>query len=172
MSTLAGRSMTRRMIGAAILDVPAYEEVEHDTTATGQAAGVVALAAVARGIGSVGHGSATVIGALVAAFVGWLVWSGLTYLIGTRLFEGKATWGEVLRTLGFAQAPGILLVVAFIPILGALLRVVVAVWLLVAGFVALRQALDLSNGKTLLTVFVGWLAIAIPMLLLRLGMGA
>ena len=171
MSTLAGRSMTQRMIGAATLDVPTFEEVEHDTTATGQAAGVVALAAVARGIGSVGHGSATVIGALVAAFVGWLVWSGITYLIGTRLFEGKATWGEVLRTLGFAQAPGILLVVAFVPILGAVLGLIVALWLLVAGFVALRQALDLSNGKTVLTVVVGWLAVAIPMWLLHLGTG-
>ena len=32
----------QRMIGAARLDVPTYEEVEHDQRATGQAAGVVA----------------------------------------------------------------------------------------------------------------------------------
>lgn len=172
MSTVAGRSMTRRMIGAATLDVPTYEEVEHDTTATGQAAGVVALAAVARGIGSVGHGSASIVGALVAAFLGWLVWSGITYLIGTRLFDGKATWGELLRTLGFAQAPGLLMVVGFLPILGWLVEVAVAVWLLIAGIVALRQALDVSTGKAVLTAVIGWLAVAIPMGLLHLAMRA
>ena len=35
------RSMTDRMIGAALLDVQTYEEVEHDSDATVQAAGVV-----------------------------------------------------------------------------------------------------------------------------------
>lgn len=40
--TARDTSLTRRMMGAAFLDIDTYEEVEHDETATVQAAGVVA----------------------------------------------------------------------------------------------------------------------------------
>lgn len=166
MSTSPGRSMTARMRGAALLDVPTYEDVEHDTTATGQAAGVVGLVAVASAIGSIGHGGFAVAFGVVWAFIGWLLWSGVTYFIGTSLFAGKATWGEVLRTVGFAQAPGLLLLFGFLPILGGLVRLVVFVWLLVAVVVALRQALDISTGKAIATGFIGWLVMVIPFALL------
>ena len=43
-------SLTERMIGAAKLDVAIYEEVEADTTATGQALLVVVLSSVAAGL--------------------------------------------------------------------------------------------------------------------------
>jgi len=47
-------SFTRRMIGAAKLDVHTYEEVAADTTALPQAVGVVILSIVATGIGASG----------------------------------------------------------------------------------------------------------------------
>lgn len=169
-------SMTQRMIGAALLSVDTYEEVEHDQTATGQAAGVVALAAVARAIGAIGDGSGVMIGGLVAAIVGWLIWSGVTYLIGDKLLGGEATWGEVLRAVGFAHSPGLLAVFGFIPLLGGLVALAVAAWLLIAGFIGLRQALDLGNLATLVTVVVGWIAmmavIMVPMMMFGAMFGA
>jgi hypothetical protein len=171
MSTMAGRSMIERMKGAALLDVPTFEEVEHDTTATGQAAGVVGLVAVASAIGAIGHGGLAIGFGIVWAFVGWLIWSGLCYFIGTNLFEGQATWGEVLRTVGFAQAPGVLNIVGFIPLLGGLVRLAVFFWLLAAVVVALRQALDISTGKAVVTGVIGWLVMVVPMMLLG-AMGA
>jgi hypothetical protein len=36
-----------------------------------------------------------------------------------------------------------------------------------AGIVAIRQALDFSTGKAVLTAILGWLTLAIPMMLLR-----
>ena len=164
------RSMTDRMMGAAMLDVNTYEEVEHDTTATNQAAGVVGIVAVASAIGAAGGGIGAIIGGVIAAFLGWLLWAGITYLIGDKLFGGTATWGELLRTLGFAQAPGVLYVLGIIPLLGWLVRLVVGIWILVAGIIAIRQALDFSTGKAVLTAILGWLALIIPMLILT-GMG-
>lgn len=148
---------TERMIGAATLSVPTYEEVEHDRTATGQAAGVVALVAIATAIGSVGSGSAGVIGGLLSAFVGWFVWAAVTLFIGTRVFAGTADMGEMLRTLGFAQAPGVLKVLAIVPILGWIAWIVAGIWMLVCGVVAVRQALDFTTGKAIGTVLLGWL---------------
>ena len=116
--------MVQRILGVLRLDVSTFEQIEHDTTATGQAAGVVAVAAVCQAIGR--SISASVYGGgvgagflvtLVAAFIGWVVWSALTYWIGTSLFDGKADLGEMLRVIGFAQAP---LVLAIIPCFGRL----------------------------------------------------
>lgn len=164
--TTVPRSMSDRMLGAARLEAEVYQEVEADTTATGQAAGVVAIVALAQAVGSLGQGLGAVIGGLLAAFLGWLVWAGVTYLIGDKLLGGTATWGELLRTLGFAQTPGVLAVFGFIPLLGGLVRFAVAIWVLVAGIVALREALDVGTGKAILTAVLGWLAIAIPMAML------
>ena len=98
METLKARSMIDRMKGAAMLDVHTYEEVEADATATGQAAGVVLLVAAAQAIGASGYGGRGIIGGAVAALIGWLLWAGITYVIGDKLFGGTATWGELLRT--------------------------------------------------------------------------
>lgn len=165
-TALPRRSMIDRMKGAAMLHVGTYEEVEADSTATAQAAGVVALVAVAQAIGSAGHGGGGIIGGAIAALLGWLVWSGVTYLIGDKLLGGTATWGELLRTIGFAQTPGLLAVLGFVPLVGRLVAVVVAIWMLVAGIIAIRQALDFGTGKAILTATLGWLAIAIPRVLL------
>ena len=159
--SLPQRSIIDRMRGAAMLDVATYEEVEHDRGATGQAFIVVVLAAVCAGIGSLGGGGAGFLGGLVSAIIGWLAWSSITMLVGTRLFGGTADWGELLRTLGFAQAPGVLAILGIIPLLGGLVRLVVMVWLLVAGIVAIRQALDIDTGKAILTALVGWLAMVV-----------
>lgn len=161
METVRHRSLTERMMGAAKLDVNVYEEVEHDSSATGQAAIVVAIVAVCAAIGAAGGGLGAIISALIGAFVGWLVWAGVTYLIGDKVFGGTATWGELLRTLGFAQSPGVLYILAFIPLLGWIVRLVVWAWMLVAGVIAIRQALDFDTGKAVLTALLGWLALVI-----------
>ncbi len=161
MEVAQSRSLVGRMIAAAKLDVQLYEEVEADADATSQAALVVGVVAVASAIGGAGGGAAGFFGGLVAALVGWLLWSGVTYLIGDKLLGGTATWGELLRTIGFAQSPGVLYVLAIVPGFGGLVRLAVLVWLLVAGIIAIRQALDFSTGKAVLTALLGWLVMAL-----------
>ena len=163
---MAQGDLVQRMLGAATLKIDTFEEVEADESATMQAAAVVSMVAVASAIGAVGDGGGSIIFAPVAQIIGWLVWAGVTYLIGDKLFGGTATWGELLRTLGFAQTPGLLLLFAVIPLLGGLIRLIVPIWMLVAGIIAIRQALDFSTGKAVLTAVIGWLALLIPAMLL------
>ena len=158
MTEYARRSIVDRMRGAALLDVATYEEVEHDNEATGQAAVVVVIVAVCSAIGAVWRGGPSIIMAPVTAILGWLLWSAITYVIGDRLLGGTATWGELLRTIGFAQSAGVLMIFGIVPLLGGLVRIIVGLWLLAAGIVAIRQALDFSTGKAIITAFLGWLA--------------
>ncbi len=152
--------MFQRMIRAASLDVSLYEEVEHDTSATMQALQVVILISVLEGIGE-GVGTRRLGGLLLgilSSLGGWALWSFITYWIGTRMFAGTATYGELLRTIGFAYSPRALLLFSFLPFLGGLLVIVVFVWTLISGVVAVRQALDVSTDKAVFTCILGWLA--------------
>ena len=152
------RSLMERMKGAALLNIGVYEEVEHDPDATGQAAIVVGIVAVCAAIGGAREGAGGIIGLLLAAYIGWLLWAGVTYVVGDKLLGGTATWGELLRTTGFAQSPGVLLLLGFIPLLGWIVRFVVWIWLLLTVFIGVRQALDVGSGRALAAVVIGWFA--------------
>lgn len=171
-------SFTERMVGAARLNAATYEEVEADTTATGQAAGVVLLASLAGGIGSVSLQAfrpGTFFVGAVGALVGWVVWAFLTYVIGTRVLpepQTKADMGEMLRTLGFAQSPGLIRVLGIVPGLGALVLVVSAFWMLASMVVAVRQALDYTSTLRAIGVcLIGWVVAIIVNGLLLATMG-
>jgi hypothetical protein len=153
-----------RLLGAARLDPRTYEDVERDLSATGQAVVVVVLSSSAAAIGLTRTAHLDVplfVTNMTGALVAWLVWSTLVYLIGVHLLPGpetRATVGEVLRTTGFAAAPGLLRVLGAVPILGTTLFLLASAWMLVAMLVAIRQALDYRHVTRALAVcVVGWL---------------
>jgi hypothetical protein len=152
-----------RLIGAALLNPAIYEEIEADRAATMQAMGVVALSSLAAGVGALGLASArvtTLAGISLLAFAVWGVWALLTLQIGTRIFPSprtQADLGQLLRTIGFASAPGILRIAGVIPGTTAIVFAVTAVWMLMAMIVAIRQALDYtSTARALAVCGLGW----------------
>jgi len=159
---------------ACRLDVPFYEMVEADPKFTREAFFVVLFAAILSGIGAVATPGASIANfflGILGALLAWVAWSGITLFIGTRLTHGTETqsdMGEMLRVLGYAQSPQVLVVFAFIPVLGKALVLVAAIWSLIAGVVAIRQALDFSTVRAILTVGFGWLVVAALQLLLQL----
>lgn len=172
----SNRGVVQRAIGAAMLQIDVYEEVEADTTATGQAAIVVTAAAIAAAVAASSQGLSGMIAAILNGFISWLIWAAATNFVGTRLFKGTADWGELLRTLGFAQAPGVLLILGVVPLLGWLVALVVGLWMLVTGVVAIRQALDISTGKAIVTALVAalllWVIAVVFGMLFNLNVGA
>jgi hypothetical protein len=164
-------TFTQRIIGAAKLDVHIYEEVEADSTAFGQAMGVVILSSVAAGIGMAGQqkGLGLIVGT-VGGLVGWFIWAWLTYFIGTRILptpQTHADWGQLLRTIGFAASPGILRFLGFIPVLGGLIFFLTGVWMLATTVVAVRQALDYTSTLRAVGVcLIGWVVYGVVFLLL------
>jgi hypothetical protein len=154
--------MLDRVIRAARLDASLYEEVEADPSSMGQATAVVVLSSIAGGIGTAGiEGQPGFVLGLIVNLVGWYVWAFLTYVIGARLLPQPTTEadvGQLLRTLGFAAAPGLLRALGGFPGIGALVMIAAAIWGLAAMIVAVRQALDYdSTGRAVLVCLIGWL---------------
>lgn len=180
------RSLVNRMIRAARLDVNLYEEVEADTKALPQALLVVLIYSICAAIGAalidlagIGVGSFfwnLFVGG-VSALGFWLIWSLITYLVGVTLFKGPETqsnYGELLRTIGFSTAPGVLMIFAFIPFIGGFISLAVLVWMFIAMVIAVRQALDFTTGRAIGTCIVGGIVyLALTLILgLILGLGA
>jgi hypothetical protein len=150
--------MTDRMLGALRLQTATYEEVEADQKATGEAAFViVATSLVSGAVNGVLTGASSGLFGALGSFIGWAFYAWIAYIVGVKLFPGKDTkssWGEIARTLGYANTPRFLIIFELVPGLAAVTRTVVGLWVLVATIVALRSALDISTGRAI------WIAIA------------
>jgi hypothetical protein len=170
-------SFTDRMIGAARLDPQIYEEVEADQTAMGQAMGVVVLAGVAAGIGAARGGLGSAILGALAALIGWFIWAGLTYLIGAKVMpepQTQADLGQLLRTIGFSAAPGILKVLGILPLFGGLIVLLASVWQLVAMVIAVQRALDYTSvGRAVVVCLIGFIVyMVVTLTIIALFVGA
>ena len=154
-----------RIIRACKLDVNLYEEVEADKSATFQAALVVVLSSLAAGVGALHLGASNFLMAPLLSLLSWYIWAYLIYLIGVKLFpepNTKADHGELLRTIGFSSAPGLIRVFGFTPELMSITFIGAGIWMLVAMVIAVRQALDYeSTWRAIGVVVIGFLVQAI-----------
>jgi hypothetical protein len=155
-------TFSQRLTGVLKLQPATFEEIEANPSATGQAVVVVVIASLAAGIGAgLTGGLWSLAQQTVAALIGWIMWAAVTYLIGGRLLAEPGTrtdMGELLRVIGFSYAPNLFAFFAFIPLLGGLVLVAVAFWLLAATVIAVRQALDYrSTARAVAVVLIGWL---------------
>ena len=150
-----------RIIRAGKLDVTLYEEVEHDKAAMGQAIGVIVLSSLAAGIGTFGIGLKGMGINAIGAIIGWYIWAYLTYFIGTRFLaepQTEADHGQLLRTIGFASAPGLLRVLGIVSGIREIVFLLTSIWMLVAMVIAVRQALDYTSTLRAVGVcLLGWI---------------
>jgi hypothetical protein len=144
-------TLVYRAIGAAALDASTYETVEGDRPATRQALIVVIASSLAAGVGAGGLGGprlptlAVVAG---AALVLWLGWAALIHYVGGVVMPERGTrvtYGELVRTIGFSTAPGLLQALAIFPVIRTPAFVLAWAWMLVAMVVAVRHALDFRS---------------------------
>jgi hypothetical protein len=156
MSTLANR-----VIGSVWLNAESYEEVESDIHANGQAIAIVVLSSVATAVGARATSIGSVASLVVVALATWVIWVLLTLVIGKQLLPGNATradFGQLLRTTGFAAAPGILRVLGIVPVIGWGIFIAATIWMLFSFVIAVRQALDYpTTSRALAVCILGWL---------------
>jgi hypothetical protein len=156
----------KRILRAIKLESQLYEEVEADQQALPQALGVVILSSLAMGIAAMAKGiEISFVSGALSALIGWFAWSYIVFFIGSKILpepETVADYGQLLRTIGFASAPGLLAIIGIIPFLYGFAIVVSWVWMLVATVIAVRQAMDYqSTGRAILVSVIGWIIYAI-----------
>jgi len=147
-----------RLLGAATLDGGMYEGIEADRRTTLQAMAAVMLASLAAGIGAgewLGTRVETLAAVTALAIITWSAWAMLVFQIGTRVMpdaDTQADWGQLLRTTGFASAPGLLLVFGLIPNGRTAVFGVVGIWMFAAMVFGVKHALDYRHGARALAV--------------------
>ncbi len=154
----------RRFMGALALDPATFEDVEADRTAGGQAALVVLLTCLAGGFAVAGSSQLTVtmfIAGLTATLGAWVVWALLITTIGTLVVPEPTTNSrpaELLRTMGFAAAPGVFLAFAAMRAAAPFAVALATLWMVAATVLAVRQALDYrSLARAVVVCVAAWL---------------
>ena len=156
-----------RVVGALKLDANAFEDIERDPTAMGQAVGVIALAALAGSLGQIWRlGFGAMLIGVITSLIGYAVWAVVVWLVGTKLMPDPATkadFPETFRVIAFAAAPGFLGAVSIIPFLGWLLMFLVLpivwLWSMAAMVVAVKAVLDYTEMfKAVIVVIIGFVA--------------
>src|SRR5262249_38057193 len=131
--------------------------------ATAQAFVVVLASSIAGGVGVRGlsGGPVNIAFFSMVALLAWAGWALVTYTVGAFLLPGPETRvdvGELLRTIGFASAPGLLRVLGAIPPLAIPVLAITSVWMLAAMVVAVRQALDYTRtARAIAVCVIGWI---------------
>ncbi len=149
--------MFNRVIGIFRFDIRLYGEIEHSEDATAQALLVITAVSLIAAIGN-GLGAQIAqrpffprfITSLIWGLVGWIIYTAISFFVGTVLFKGRGTPAGILRIIGFSYVPQIL---AIIPFLGA---VAGWLWSMAAGFIAIYTTLRLGSLKTLAIIFIGF----------------
>ena len=155
------KNLINRIFRAIKIDVELYEEVERDKSATIQAGFVVVFSSMAAGVGALQLGASNFLLAPIVSLISWYVWAYIIYFVGVKLFPEKNTksnHGELLRTIGFSSAPGLIRVFGVTPDLMAVTFIGSAFWMLACMVVGVRAALDYKSlWRALGVVIVAWL---------------
>jgi hypothetical protein len=149
-----------RIFRAIKIDIDLYEEVEKDKSATIQAGAVVILSSLAAGIGALQLGMSNFLLAPAMSLLSWYVWAYVIYFVGVKLFGGpktKSNHGELLRTIGFSSAPGLIRIFGVTPELMTVTFIGSAFWMLACMVVAVKETLNYKSlWKTLGVVIISW----------------
>ncbi len=169
--------LTERIIGAITFRRGVYAEVEADKAFTATAWILVVIFAFLNQLGSrasqniLDWSVSTAIGFLTA-IAGFAIAAAVISWVGRSRYGSEVTFDKLVRTMGLASiwtAVGVLgIIAAFSKALSIILGpVMVFSWvaLVVAWFVAVHEALDLTWGKTITTVIIGFIPWAFIMVL-------
>jgi hypothetical protein len=177
--------MVDRIVRAIRLDWTVFREIAQDRNAMKEAAIIVLVVTFLSALGGAGglliakvDAGTAILGFFVdwlvnGVLIGWIGWSILTYLVGTILFKGQTDVQAMMRVLGYATAPRLLGLFSFIPCIGWLIAIAGWILSLIAGIIAIREAMDFETGNAIVTVLISWIAAFVIALIINgiFGMG-
>jgi hypothetical protein len=161
--------MLKLALRAAVFDGRVFGEIGEEPKDMFRSLGVVAVAAIAFGLGirsnidvaadtgELVQVNLTMLIAMLTIVTSWAVWTVMVWLLGTKLFGGKASYRGLLRTLGICFGPMFFWLFLNIPVAGGWIALWAHIWVLAVGVLAVRQAQDFAWWKAGISASVGWL---------------
>lgn len=164
--------LLNRIIRAIKLDKTLYPEVKSNESLTNEAITVIIAVILAGAISSFlsylifgfGFGRAIltlIVNGLILGAIGIGLFIFLCQFLGKTLYQGTATLKEMVRSLGYAQAPALLGILGFIPVIGWLLAIVGSVLALIATVIAVRETEGFDNTKAIIVCVIAFVVEAI-----------
>jgi hypothetical protein len=164
--------MVSRMLKAARLDGDTFRELRDDPRATAQSIFLIATVSLCYGAGLSFFGffvagisaieilTFTLTDLLVGIGIA-LVWSGITFLIVTKLFRRTIGYWGLARPFFFSWAPGVLFILMSspIPIISEIIRTAGTAWIGVASVFAVKHAAGFSLQQSMLTFMISALVL-------------
>ena len=156
--------MLKQAVRAAFFDRRVYKEINEGGESMFLAFVVVAAVAVAFGLGIrdvtvEGFEDAQGLLVLVAIstmMVAWGLWAVVAWFVDARLLGGSASYRRLLRVLGVASGPGVLLVFLPVPFIGEAVVIIARLWMLAAGTVAVRETMGTTTLRAVIPTALGW----------------
>ncbi len=154
------RLMLGRMIGAARLKGSVFRSLKEDHNATGQSLLVLAFAGMSFGLGFAfslnGDISVTLLGGvfgMAASILFGFVWLSVTYVVGTRLLRGLASYWSLARPLFFAASPGFVFLITLVPNFAVqeVVRALGIGWIAIASVSAIKNAFGFDSPRSFTT---------------------
>lgn len=171
------KKMIARIVGAARLSGKTFNELRDDPTTTIQSISLVPAIGLCYGggLGLFGYLVAgfslaetlliTLVGVLAAGVIGFL-WSGITFMIVTKLFHRTIGYWGLARPLFFAWAPGLLFIFLSSPdpAVSELFRIVTSAWVAIASIFAVKHAVGFSVQQGMMTFIIAILILVLALL--------
>ncbi len=149
-----------RIIRALQLDAKVYLELTAERPLL-QAMALGLGSSIASGVGGVGGYIEKAPFAALMAFVAWITWTVLIYILGARIFPEpgmKTDLVAVFCVTGFASIPGVFRFLAFLPAFSIIVAFGATLLMFGAMVVATQQVLHYrSMPRSILINFIGWI---------------
>ena len=160
--------MLLMVVRAAVLDGSVYKEISETPEHMLRALAVVVAVSIAFGLGIRNNllesfGDSQFMAMLIPAstvILGWVVWTFVAYIIGSRLLGGNASNRLLLRGIGIAHGPGIFMALfAFFndSAIGDAILTMSLFWMLAAATVAVREIQGQGWVRAIIPTTIGWM---------------
>ncbi len=131
-------------IGAIQLNPQTFSDIASDRGVLKQAIILAILSSITTGIGNASGYPERIPLAAGYAFVAWLAWVFLIYILGAKLFREADTQTNISTLLciaGFASMPGLIRILAYLPPFAGIVSAGAMLWMLAMMVVGTKEAL-------------------------------
>ncbi len=93
---------------------------------------------------------------LVTMLLGWVLWTLVVYLLGSKFLGGKAVYHQLLRVIGLCYGPSVLFIVVQVPNVSFIATPLAGLWVLFAAVVGVKEVQETDWIAAVLSTVLGW----------------